>query len=118
MSDNKVLGTSSVTNNDGKTLTMQNLEVPVERFYNFVQQNAKHIESFKDHSLEYCLEYIISRGLAEITRQVKAQAERARQQASAEVLNKFNLSPEQAKVLLAKLVAEEQAKAAAQAKKV
>lgn len=75
---------------------------------------------FEDHSLDWALEEVVTRGVAEITRQIKTAKKTALAKASAKVLEGFNMSPEQAKafILQVQLQQAEAAKAeAAKAKK-
>src|SRR5690242_20430822 len=60
--------TSAVATNDGKLVQLPDMVVAATRIHNFVEKFRK--EYFEDHGLEWCLDEIISRGCAEITRQV------------------------------------------------
>lgn len=105
---------ATVTSNEGKPVKVEPMSIPVERvttIYNFVESHRKTY--FEDHSLDWALDEIITRGIAEITRQVKTQAKAAENRAAGSLLKEFNMSPEQAKVLLAQLKAQEAAKAKA-----
>jgi hypothetical protein len=79
------------------------LNVPVNRIYNFVEANRKAY--FEEHSLDWCLDEIISRGIAEITRQVKTAVKARENKAAGSLLKEFNLSPADAKKLLLELAA-------------
>ena len=103
--------TATVTSNEGKRVVVEPMSVPVEKvtsIYNFVEAHRK--DYFEDHSMDWALDEIITRGIAEITRQVKTQAKAAENRAAGSLLKEFNMSPEQAKVLLATLKAQELAK--------
>jgi hypothetical protein len=102
---------SKVTDNTGKIVEVQDLSVSADKIYNFVQLHKQTY--FEDHSLEWALDEIIARGCAEITRQVKTARKLDEQRKAAKVLEAFNLSPADA----AKLLAQLQAKRAAEAKK-
>lgn len=96
--------TSAVATNDGTMVEVPHLTVAASRIYGFVEKNRKAY--FEDHSLDYCLDEIISRGMAEITRQVKTAEKAAVNRASGELLKKFNLTPSEAAKLLATLQAQ------------
>ena len=101
--------TSVVVDNTGRTVTVPDLTVPQERIFNFVEMNRK--EYFEDHSIEWCLDEIINRGIAEIKRQVKTAAKTRENKAAGSLLKEFNLSPADAKRLLLELAAAKAAKA-------
>ena len=100
-------GTSAVADSKGNVVQVPDLSVPVNRIYNFVEQNRKAY--FEDHSLDWCLDEIISRGVAEITRQVKTAKKTAENRAAGTMLKQFNLTPEQAMKLLSELAAKPKA---------
>jgi hypothetical protein len=96
--------TAAVTSNDGKRVVVEPMSVPVEKvtsIYNFVEAHRK--DYFEDHSMDWALDEIITRGIAEITRQVKTQVKAAENRAAGSLLKEFNMTPEQAKALLAQL---------------
>ena len=110
MSQNgQTLGTSPVVDNKGKVSQVPDLNVPVNRIYNFVEANRKAY--FEEHSLDWCLDEIITRGIAEITRQVKTAVKARENKAAGSLLKEFNLSPADAKKLLLELAAARAAKA-------
>ena len=110
MSQNgQTLGTSPVVDGKGKVSQVPDLSVPVNRIYNFVEANRKAY--FEEHSLDWCLDEIISRGIAEITRQVKTAVKARENKAAGSLLKEFNLSPADAKKLLLELAAAKAAKA-------
>ncbi len=88
-------GTSVVATAQGKAKEVPDLNVPANRIYNFVERFRK--EYFEDHSLDWSLDQIIARGMAEIERQVKTARERAKQKAAGDLLKEFNLTPAEAK---------------------
>lgn len=94
---------SAVATNAGTIVAVPDLVVSASRINNFVEMYRKTY--FEDHGLEWCLDEIISRGMAEIKRQVKTAAKTAENRASGELLRSFNMSPAQAKQLLAELQA-------------
>jgi len=96
-------GTSPVVDNKGKVSQVPDLNVPVNRIYNFVEANRKAY--FEEHSLDWCLDEIITRGIAEITRQVKTAVKARENKAAGSLLKEFNLSPADAKKLLLELAA-------------
>src|SRR6267142_1014451 len=106
--------TSAIATNDGKVIQVQDLNVPVNRIYNFVERNRKAY--FEDHSIEWCLDEILNRGMAEITRQVKTQVKAAENRAAGTLLKEFNMTPQQAKALLLELAAKQASEAQAKAK--
>jgi len=104
-----VPSTSAVATNDGKVVQVPDLAVPANRIYGFVQQYRR--EYFEDHSLDWSLDEILTRGMAEITRQVKTARERAKEKAAGSLLKEFNLSAKDAKVLLLEMLAKQRAEA-------
>jgi len=105
---------SKAASNDGQMVEVEDLIVEGVRIYSFVERNRK--EYFEDHGLEWCLDEIISRGMAEITRQIKTAKTQAQQRAAGKLMQEYNLTPEMAKQILrdaiAKATVEAQAKAA------
>jgi hypothetical protein len=111
-----VAGLSAVATNAGTIVEVPDLKVPTNRIYNFVTTYRK--DYFEDHSLDWCLDEIITRGIAEITRQVKTARKVAVDKASGSLLKEFSLSPADAKKLLLDMLAKQRAEAnAAQAAK-
>lgn len=104
-------GKSPIATNAGTVVQVPDLNVPTNRIYNFVTQYRK--DYFEDHSLDWCLDEIISRGIAEITRQVKTAKKVAVDKASGSLLKEFNLSPADAKKLLLDMLAKQKAEAEA-----
>jgi len=86
---------STVATNAGTTKVVNDLNVPATRIYGFVERFRK--EYFEDHSLDWSLDQILTRGMAEIERQVKTARERAKQKAAGDLLKEFNLTPAEAK---------------------
>jgi hypothetical protein len=109
-----VAGLSAVATNAGTIVEVPDLKVPTNRIYNFVTTYRK--DYFEDHSLDWCLDEIITRGIAEITRQVKTARKVAVDKASGSLLKEFNLSPADAKKLLLDMLAKQRAEAEAAAK--
>jgi hypothetical protein len=104
-----VTTTSPVASNDGKVIQVPDLTVASNRIYGFVQRYKA--EYFEDHGLDWCLDEILTRGMAEITRQVKTARERAKEKAAGGLLKEFNLSPSEAKKLLLDMLAKQRAEA-------
>ena len=92
---------SQVTLNDGSMVEMQDLVVPAAKIHNFVQINKEAY--FEDHSLDWALDEILTRGMAEITRQIKTAKKTAENKAAGSLLKEFNMTPAQAKALLLEL---------------
>ena len=86
------------------------LSVRASDVLGFIQAYRK--EYFEDHSTEWCLDEIISRGKAEIKRQVKTAVKTAENRAAGDLLRMANLTPKQAQELLVKLAAQAKAEAA------
>jgi hypothetical protein len=114
MSSNGQAATTSspVATDAGKVVQVPDLAVPSNRIYGFVSRYRK--EYFEDHSLEWCLDEILNRGMAEIIRQVKTAQKSRENKAAGSLLKEFNLSPAEAKAIMLKMM--EQAKLEAQAK--
>lgn len=107
--------TSGVATNAGTIIQVPDLVVPANRIANFVERYRT--DYFEDHGLEWCLDEIISRGLAEIKRQVKTAKKTAENRAFGELGRKFNMTPAQAQAFLLKAIAEQRAAETAQADK-
>lgn len=103
MSQNQ--GTSSFTQNDGSMKTVVDLSVRADRFGGFVELHRK--DYFEEHSLEWCLDAIITRGIAEISRQVKTAEKAALNRAAGALQEEFNMTPEQAKEAFTLLLAKQ-----------
>jgi len=101
--------TSPVATNAGTIVQVPDLNVPANRIAGFVERYRK--DYFEDHSLEYCLDEILSRGMAEITRQVKTAAKVAENKAFGEVGRRYNMTPAQANALLQEILAKQAADA-------
>jgi len=95
--------TSPVANAKGQIVQVPDLTVPSNRIAGFVDMYRK--EYFEDHSLDWALDQIISRGMAEITRQVKTARERAKEKAAGNLLKELNMTPAQAKAKLLEMLA-------------
>jgi hypothetical protein len=96
--------TSAVATNDGTVVEVPDLTVRADRFVNFVEMHRK--DYFEEHSLVWCLDEIITRGIAEITRQVKTAQVRREQKAAGDLLKEYNMSPADAAKFLKKALAE------------
>jgi len=107
--------TSAIADAQGKVLQVPDLQVPTNRIYNFVSQYRK--DYFEDHSLDWCLDEIISRGIAEITRQVKTAKKVAVDKAAGSLLKEFNMTPAEAKRTLLAMIDKQNADAKAEAAK-
>jgi hypothetical protein len=99
--------TTKVASNDGKLIEVSNLVVDTSKIYNFVERYRK--DYFEDHSLDWSLDEILSRGMAEITRQVKTARKRAEDSAAGTLLKQYNMSPAEAAKILATLKAQSEA---------
>ena len=104
-----IAGMSAVATQDGKVAQVPDLVVPTNRIYNFVASYRK--DYFEDHSLDWCLDEIITRGIAEITRQVKTAKKVALDKASGTLLKEFNMSPAEAKRFMLDMLAKQKAEA-------
>ncbi len=107
----QAVSTSPVATNAGTVVQVPDLAVPTNRIYNFVAQYRR--DYFEDHSLDWCLDEIISRGIAEITRQVKTAKKVAVDKAAGSLLKEFNMSPAEAKRTLLDMLAKQQTDAKA-----
>ena len=93
----------AVIGNDGAMHEQVQLTVETKRIANFVEAYRK--EYFEDHSMEWCLDAIIERGIAEIKRYVKTNDARKKQMAAGSLVKEFGLSIEQAKAVLTEALA-------------
>lgn len=107
MSSNGQVATSSspVATNAGTVVQVADLAVPSNRIYGFVTRYRK--DYFEDHSLEWCLDEILNRGMAEIIRQVKTAQKARENKAAGSLLKEFNMTPAEAKTALLALLAEQ-----------
>lgn len=108
------VGTSPVATNAGTIVQMPDLVVPSNRIAGFVERYRK--DYFEDHGLEWCLDEILSRGMAEIKRQVKTAVKTGEQRAAGKLLASFNMTPAQAAEFLKAAVAKQLAEAQAASK--
>ena len=99
---------SQVADNRGRLIEVEDLIVEGTRVYGFVEQYRKTY--FEDHGLEWCLDEIIARGMAEIKRQVKTAETQAKNRVMGKLADTLNLTPQQAKeILLRALASQKQA---------
>ena len=95
---------SQVTTNDGKLIEVADLVLQADYIYNFVQLHkgdGKHFPS--DWGLDRAFRNILDRGMAEITRTEKTKVKVAKDKAAGSLLKELNLSPADAKRMLAEL---------------
>lgn len=97
-----------VASNNGQMVAVEDLLVEGVRIHNFVERNRR--DYFEDHGLDWCLDEIITRGMAEITRQIKTAKTQAEQRAAGSIMKEYNLTPAEAKELLRKAIADGLAK--------
>lgn len=102
--------TSGVATNAGTIVQVPDLIVPANRIANFVERYRK--DYFEDRGLEWCLDEILSRGMAEIKRQVKTAVKTGEQRAAGKLLASFNMTPAQAAEFLKNAVAQQMREAA------
>ena len=95
----------SVIGNDGETHEVAPLAVDTKRISNFVEAYRK--EYFEQHSLDWCLDTIIERGIAEIKRTVKTQQKTAENKVAGNLLKELGMTPAQARVKLLAALAEQ-----------
>lgn len=107
--------TSLCVKSDGTKVMLPDLVVAANRIYNFVEGNRT--EYFEQHSLEWALDEIISRGIAEIKRAIKTGVKREADVAAGKAIKALNMSPEQMVKEFLRLKALEVAAAEAKAKK-
>jgi hypothetical protein len=110
-----VASMSAIADAQGKVVQVPDLTVPVNRIYNFVESYRR--DYFEDHSLDWCLDEILTRGIAEITRQVKTAKKVALDKASGSLLKEFNMTPKQAEAFIKDMLAKQKAEAEALAAK-
>jgi hypothetical protein len=94
--------TTQVSNNRGELVEQDSVIVDASLFYSFVLQ---HQEYFEDHSMQWCVEEILSRGKAEITRQIKTAAKTRENKVYGDLARKYNLTLEQAQAVLSQAAA-------------
>jgi len=107
--------TSPVVSNQGKVVEVPHLKVPQNRIFNFVEANRKAY--FEEHSMEWALDQIIERGIAEITRAIKTGEKRAKDAAAGALFKDMNMTVAQAKAKFAQLEALLKAQTEADAQK-
>jgi hypothetical protein len=96
--------TSAIATSVGTVSQVPDLQVPVNRIFNFVERMRKAY--FEEHGLDWCLDEIITRGIAEITRQVKTAQVRIEQKAAGDLLKAYNMTPREAAEFLKKALAD------------
>jgi hypothetical protein len=105
------MSTSNVADNTGKVVPVQDLTVKASKIHNFVEMHRKAY--FEEHSLDWALDEILTRGMAEITRQIKTAAKTRDNKIAGDLLRLNNLTAAQAQELFVKLQAEAAARAKA-----
>lgn len=108
-------GTSLCVKSDGTEVYLPDLVVAANRIYNFVEANRTAY--FEEHSLEWALDEILNRGIAEIKRAIKTGVKREADAAAGKAVKALNMSPEQMVKEFLRLKALETAAANANAKK-
>ena len=111
------LGTSLCVKSDGEKVMLPDLVVAANRIYNFVEANRTAY--FEQHSLEWALDEILNRGIAEIKRAIKTGVKREADVAAGKAVKQLNLTPAQmvAEFLRLKALEASAANAAAEAAK-
>lgn len=108
-------GTSLCVKANGEKVFVKDLTVAANAIYNFVEANRTAY--FEQHSLEWALDQIISRGIAEIKRAIKTGEKREQDVAAGKAVKALNLTPQQMVTEFLRLKALEAAAADAKAKK-
>lgn len=107
--------TSLCVKSDGTKVMVPDLVVAANRIYNFVEGNRTAY--FEEHSLEWALDEILNRGIAEIKRAIKTGEKREKDAAAGKAIKALNMSPEQMVAEFKRLKALEAAAAEAKSKK-
>ena len=100
---------SKVANNNGQMEEQEPVLVDAQLFYNFVMEHADYFE-VDSHSMQYCVEEIITRGKAEITRQIKTAIKTKENKVYGDLGRQYNMTIEQAKEALAQFALTQSAK--------
>ena len=113
--DTTPAGTSMCVRSNGEKVFIKDIPVAANEIFDFVE--AYRVAYFEQHSLEWALGEIITRGKAEITRAIKTGEKRERDVAAGKAVKALNLTPEQMVAEFLRLKALEAAQADAKAKK-
>src|ERR1700704_6467852 len=90
---------TQVANNKGEMVTQEPVILDATLFYSFIMEHAEYFE-VESHSIQWCVEEILSRGKAEITRQIKTAAKTRENKVYGDLARKYNLTLEQAQAVL------------------
>lgn len=88
------------TDNNGKQVEVEPVLIDASLFYDFVMSNTSYFE-VENHSMQYCVEEILTRGKAEITRQIKTAKKTRENKVYGDLARQFNMSLAEAKAALA-----------------
>jgi len=89
-------GAPQVLGSDGKMHAVEPIvlrEAQVKELSNFVLAHVKEYRQFQNHSLQSCIETILTRGKAEIERYIKTNHEREKDQAAGDLFEEYDMSP-------------------------
>lgn len=92
---------TKVASNDGQMVEQEDVIVSATLFYNFVMEHAEYFE-VDSHSMEYCVELIITRGKAEIERVIKTAQKTKENKVYGDLARQYNMTLEQAKDALSR----------------
>lgn len=105
------VGNSIVTDDEGQLVEVTNLVVNSDTVFGFAMTYRDKVTAFKDHTLDYALEYIIARGKEEIKRSVKSQEKVKENKVAGDLIKSFNLSPAEAQRIIAEALAKKKEQA-------
>lgn len=91
--------TAKVADNHGNLIDVEDVVIDATLVYGFIMEHADYFE-VDNHSIKYCVEEIITRGKAEITRQIKTAQKTRENKVYGDLARKYNLTLEQAQAVL------------------
>jgi hypothetical protein len=94
-----------VATNNGEMQEQELVLIDPTLFYSFIMQHAEYFD-VENHTMTHCVEEILTRGKAEITRQIKTAAKTRENKVYGDLARKYNLTLEQAQAVLSKAALE------------
>jgi hypothetical protein len=101
---------TKVANNNGELIDHEPVILDANLFYGFIMEHSDYFE-IDSHSIQWCVEHILERGRAEITRQIKTAVKQRENKVYGDLGRKYNMTIEQAEKFLAQAAAAVKAQA-------
>jgi hypothetical protein len=100
---------SKVANNNGDLVEQEPIILDASLFYNFVMEHSEYFE-VDSHSMQWCVEWILERGKAEIRRQIKTATKQKENKVFGDLARataaKYKMTFEEAQIAIRQFVEE------------